>query len=99
MLDYTVTNVTVTFQWEPPQGGGPQAVVDYYLLSVFPQPLSQPIIGNISGTLISWDVTMQYNTRYSANVTAVNCAGNSETAVLPMDIEFSELFFDSVRCC
>ena len=91
MLDYTVANVTITFQWEPPQGGGPQTVVDYYLLSVYPQPLSQPIIANISRTLNSWNVTMQYNTRYSADITAVNCAGSSEATDLPIDVEFSKL--------
>ena len=63
-------------------------VVDYYLLSVFPTPLSQPTTANVSGTLLSWDVTVEYNRNYSANITAVNCAGDSETALLPTVVEF-----------
>ena len=87
---HTVANTTVTFQWEPPQGEGPQAVVDYYLFSVFPQPLSQPVAANISNIFLSWNVTVEYNTSYFVNITAGNCAGDSETAVLPTIIEFSK---------
>ena len=89
VLSYTLRSVVITFQWEPPQGGGPQTVVDYYLLSVSPRPLSQPITANVSGTLVFWNVTLEYNTSYSANITAVNCAGNSGTAVIEA-IEFSK---------
>ena len=92
---YTVDNVTVTFEWDPPQEEGPAVVVDYYLLSVSPSPLSQPVTANVSGSLLSWDVTIEYNRLYSANITAVNCAGDSEIAVLPTVIEFGMSHFNA----
>ena len=88
-VEYKVTNINVTFEWDLPQGGGPEVVIDYYLLSVFPRPLSQPITANISRSLLSWEVTVEYTVIYSANITAINCAGGSETAILPTVIEFS----------
>ena len=69
------SNVTVTFVWDPPQGMGPEVIVDYYLVSISPRPLSHPIVNRVYSS--PWNVTVDYNTVYTANITAVNCVGQS----------------------
>ena len=80
-------NSTLTLDWDAPLGSGPQAVVDNYTLSISPAPLSHP------GTNVVQDppfnVTLAHNIAYTLNITAVNCAGESETVTFP-DIEYSE---------
>lgn len=83
--DYTVQDSTATFEWDPPQGRGPEVVVDYYMISITPGPLSH----NIVDSLI-WNVSLHYNTAYIVNITAINCAGESETSVLT-GIEYGKL--------
>ena len=82
---FTPENITVIFEWDPPQGLGPEVVVDYYRITISPAPLSHPSINSVNSSV--WNVTLNYNTPYTANATAVNCAGES-TSVALEDIEF-----------
>lgn len=70
-------NVTVTFEWDPPQDKGPETI---YLISIYPRPLSHPINNTVYST--SWNATIAYNLDYTAIITAVNCAGESDPFVL-----------------
>ena len=81
----TITDKTLTFEWDLPRGMGPEVIVDYYWVSIAPIPLSHPILNFVYSS--PWNVTVDYNTVYSANITAVNCAGESETFTLP-DFEY-----------
>ena len=83
---YAILNYTISLQWNPPEGSGPAAVVDKYILSLTPKSVSHPIFNEIYSTI--WSVTLNYNTVYTATITAVNCAGESKTLVLP-DIQYS----------
>ena len=80
-------NTTLTLDWNAPLGSGPQAVVDSYTLSISPAPPSHP--GTIVVQKPPFNVTLAHNIAYSLNLTAVNCAGESETLIFP-DIEYSE---------
>ena len=81
-------NTTITLEWDPPQGSGPEAVVDYYLIVVTPRPLSHPVSNKVYST--PWSVTLEYNIEHTAVITAVNCAGESSPFILN-NIEFSKL--------
>lgn len=72
-------DITVDFDWAHPQGSGPEAIVDYYIISISPNPLSHPGSNNVSSP--PWNVTVGYNVDHTVNITAVNCAGNSDTLV------------------
>ena len=80
-------NTTLTFEWDLPQGLGTENIVDYYVIYIFPEPLSHPIMNVVSDP--PWNVTLQHNVKYSTNITAVNCAGQSETFTYS-DIEYSK---------
>ena len=78
-------DTTLTLEWDPPQGSGPEAIVDSYTISISPDPLSHPGVNmNLSSP---WNVTLAHNTTYSIGITAVNCAGESDNFTLP-DIEY-----------
>ena len=70
---HTVSNVTVTFKWSPPQGYGPEVIVDGYKIIITPAPLSHPT-SNIITALI-WNVTLEFNVIYNATIISINCAG------------------------
>ena len=74
-------NTTIRFEWDPPQGRGPDAVVDFYLISILPRPLSHPITSVAYST--AWNATIEYNMEYTVSITAVNCAGEGNPFVLP----------------
>ena len=74
-------DTTVTFEWNPAQGSGPEAVVDYYIIYITPSPPSHPSTNQVESP--PWNVTLAHNTIYSINITAVNCAGESDAFVLP----------------
>ena len=77
----------VTLEWDPPQGSGPEAIVDSYAILISPDP---PHHAGINMNLSSpWDVTLAHNTTYIIGITAVNCAGESEMSILP-DIEYGK---------
>lgn len=71
---------TVTLYWSPPQGTGPEAVVDNYTISISPAPLYQPARMVVTP---GSNVTLEHNVDYSINFTAINCAGESDPLVLP----------------
>ena len=85
---FTVINNTVMFEWDSPGGSGPEAIVDNYTITVNPMPVSHPI----SNVVLSspWNVTLSYNVIYTATITAVNCAGQSNT-VTSSGIEYGKL--------
>ena len=89
---HRTSNITVTFEWIPPQGSGPAVIVDTYEVSIMPRSLSHPI-SNVISTL-SWNVTLNYNMEYTATITAENCAGASMPITLH-NIEFCEYDYDS----
>ncbi len=80
-------NGTVMFEWNPPSGSGTMAIVDNYTISVTPQPLSHPINNVVSIT--SFNVTLNYNIIYMVSITAVNCAGESNSFDFT-DIEYGK---------
>ena len=81
---------TLVFEWDPPQGSGPAAIIDYYVISILPRTLS-PLNENVVQTLQTppWNVTLSHNTAYSINISAVNCAGVS-SAFIFKETEYSK---------
>ena len=75
-----ILNYTISLQWNPPEGSGSATVIDKYILSVTPKPVSHPISNEVYSTI--WNVTLNYNTVYTATITAVNCVGKSNTTEL-----------------
>ena len=75
----------VTLDWDSPQGTGPEAIVDNYTISISPTPLFQQEV-----LIQMFNVTLAHNVLYTINLTAMNCAGVSEPAILS-NIGFSEL--------
>lgn len=86
---YTVENLTVTFEWDEPQGSGPEVVVDSYIVAISPSPLAPSGVNRLPNLPLTFDVTLNYNTAYTATITAENCAGESETFAYPNRIEYS----------
>ena len=81
-------NITITLEWNPPKGSGPEVIVHSYEIVITPKPISYPSSNTIYST--SWNVTLNYNVQYEATIIAVNCEGESSPVILS-DIEFSEL--------
>ena len=73
----TETNQTLTLEWDLPQD---MVRVDYYIVTVTPQPLSHPISNEVMSP--PWNVTVEFNIIYISTITAVNCAGPSGTFTL-----------------
>ena len=65
-------SVVSTFEWNVPLGS---SVVDYYKISITPQPLSHPKSNVVFSS--PWNVTLHANTMYTASITAGNCVGES----------------------
>ena len=84
---FTVIDTTVTFEWDSPPGSGPVAIVDNYTITITPVPVFHPIINVVIAP--PWNVTLDYNVIYSANITAVNCAGGSDILTISA-IEYSK---------
>ena len=82
---HKVHNITITLEWIPPQGSGPNTIVDAYKVTIMPKPLSSPVSNIIRVT--SWNVTLSYNSIYTAMIIAENCAGVSVPVTLG-NIEF-----------
>ena len=83
-------DTTLTLEWDPPQGLGPESIVDSYTIRIYPSPLSHPTVNMVpSAPPYSWNFTLAHNTRYTANITAINCEGPGDTVILP-SIEISE---------
>jgi hypothetical protein len=77
----------VTFEWNPPLGSGPIVIVDKYRITITPKPLSQNISIPVYSTTL--EVSIEYNTIYTANIVSINCAGESEAHELT-SIEYGE---------
>ncbi len=77
------------FEWDPPPGSGPEAIVDNYTITITPAPVSHPISNAVASSL---NVTLDYNVIYTATVTAVNCAGDSDILVLSA-IEYGKNYY------
>ena len=88
---YESANTTLVFKWDPPQGSGPAAIVDNYIVSIFPRPLSHPTLNNMIG-FPPWNVTLSHNTAYNISITAINCAGASYAFTFD-EIEYSKMKF------
>ncbi len=85
---------TVTLGWDPPQGSGPQTIVDNYTISI--SPVSPYQLERILISSSPWNITLQHNEVYSINLTAMNCAGESELAIL-FGVGFSEFIYQFTR--
>ena len=85
---YTVPNLTVTFEWDEPQESGPQVIVDSYTIVISPRPLYPSDVSVLPNSPLAFNVTLMYNTNYTATITAENCAGVSETFMYPAEIEY-----------
>lgn len=88
-MEYHGTNTTtLSFYWDyPPQGIGPETVVENYTISISSSPLF-----NLSTYVVQsppWNVTLAHNEIHSINITAVNCIGDSGTFIFPT-IEYSK---------
>ncbi len=77
---------TVTLDWDPPQGSGPEAIVDNYIISISPDPPYKPAMNVVPSP--PWNITLIHNTEYNLDISATNCLGRSGTAAL--SISFSE---------
>ena len=84
---HEINSTTLTFEWDPPLGSGPEAVVDNYTISISPAPLSHPSTNVVPSS--PWNVTLAHNIPYTINITSVNCAGESDRFTFP-DIEYSK---------
>ncbi len=93
---FTVMDNTVMFGWDSPGGSGPEAIVDNYTITVNPTSVSHPISNVVQSG--PWNVTLSYNVIYTATITAVNCAGESNSFTLP-GIEYGKhnYYVQSVR--
>ena len=72
-------DVTVHYEWDPPMGSGPEAIIDYYNIMITPEPVLNYTSNVIDST--SSNVTLDYNVQYTISVTSVNCAGKSLSTV------------------
>ena len=75
-----VLNTTVTFKWDPPQGSGPETVVNSYTISITPRPVSHPRVNTVTSRFLN--VTLNYNVEYTATIIAENCAGISSVSMI-----------------
>lgn len=76
--DSGVSDISITLSWDEPAGVGAEAIVDQYMVSFTPQPLSDLAVNYISA--LSFNVTLKYNELYNAGIRAENCAGSSVTS-------------------
>lgn len=79
-------NVTVSFEWNPAEDSDHEAI-DYYRITISPTQLF-PISDVV--TSLAWNATLEYNTIYTVNITAINCIGESEAYLLPFNIEYGK---------
>ena len=78
IIHHDVRNVVITLAWEAPRGEGPEAVVDHYIISLSPSPLS-PMDTMVLAS--PWNVTLNSNEVLTATIVAVNCNGESDPLV------------------
>lgn len=73
-------NTTITLELNRPMGSGPEAIVDYYVITIVPRPLEFSFKTVVY--TFPWDVVLAHNKLYFVFATAVNCVGESNTAQL-----------------
>lgn len=76
----TRLDITFTFDWNPPSSGGVETIIDYYTITIMPQPLSHPISSDFPEPLVN--VTLSYNAHYTVAIVSVNCVGQSSPVTL-----------------
>lgn len=87
-MQHTMTDTTLTFEWDPPQLGlGAQSVVDNYTFIITPDSLSHP--DEFYDPMSPLDVTVAHDTDYDVVLLAYNCEGESDPSVI-LDIHISE---------
>ena len=84
---HELMNTTLVFEWDPPQGSGPETIVDNYIISIFPLPLSHPSLNMVLTP--PWNVTLSHNVAYNITIAAVNCAGVSNRFIFD-ETEYSK---------
>lgn len=82
---YGMSDITVIFEWEPE----PVVMVDNYTVVISPRPSFHPISNVVFSS--PWDVTLEYETVYTAYIVATNCFGESVSPSL-RNIELSSKF-------
>ena len=87
---------TITLDWDPPQGRGPEAVIDNYTISILPAPPYQP--AKVTLPTRQLNVTLAHNIMYAINLTAINCVGESDPSLLT-DIQFSKCTYVITFSC
>ena len=76
------TNASVvTLQWTPPSTTGGVDIT--YVLTVSPPPVSGSTITTQTRTT---GFTASYNTKYTVNINAENCAGSSQNTVVMFEL-------------
>ena len=83
-----ISDITLTFVWDLPQGSGPGAIVDYYEISILPNTSNSNPVCNTSST--ACNVTLEFNVVYNATITAVNCVGRSNSSFKTFHIEIGK---------
>ena len=79
---YLLENVIVTFQWDEVQSNGrPETVIDNYMIYIFNS--SSHLVSNATTDGVSLNITLEYNVEYEANLTAINCVGESPAVRSP----------------
>ena len=73
-----------TLIWNPPQGKGPEAVVDHYTISISPTSSFQSTI--LTVTVLERNLILEHNVMFSITLTATNCAGESDPSILHIHI-------------
>lgn len=78
----------MTFEWNAVQiTGGPESVVDDYVIYIFNS--SSFLVSVASTNSSSLSIILEYNIEYEANLTAINCVGESPAITLP-SFEYSK---------
>lgn len=82
-------NTTLTFDWDPPQGSGLETIVDSYTIAISSRSQSNHTYDTIVVESHPVNVTLNHNMVHSINITAENCAGQSD-AYIHFDIEYGK---------
>lgn len=83
----SMTDTSIDLAWDAPEGDGAESLVDHYILSISPPPLSAPMETVVPAS--PWSTVLISSIEvYTASVTAVNCNGNS--AALTLNINLSK---------
>ena len=96
-MHYGTSLVNVTFEWNQPEGDGPEYIIDSYHITILPQPVTHQNIPIVVYSFTSLDVGLEYNTLYNATIVSVNCVGQSPNVTLS-DIHYGNFRRDYTAC-